>query len=92
MDEYAAQQLKEFDGKKLKSTAQVGFDLGDEDEKKKLEVQKGELEPLTKLKDVLGDKVEKMKMIVSDRIIDSQCIITKSEGESMTFIMTVLKT
>ena len=70
----------------------MGFDLGDEDEKKKLEVQKGELEPLTKLKDVLGDKVEKMKMIVSDRIIDSQCVITKSEWESMTFIMTVLKT
>jgi len=35
VDEYAAQQLKEFDGKKLKSTAKEGFDLEDEDEKTK---------------------------------------------------------
>ena len=73
MDECAAQQFKEFDGKKLKSTPKEGFDLGDEDEKNKLEVLKAEFESLTKLmRDVLGDKVE--KMIVSHRIIDSQCV------------------
>ena len=34
-DEYAEQRLKEFDGKKLKSTMKEGSDLGD-DERKKL--------------------------------------------------------
>merc|ERR1712014_58949 len=35
VDEYAVQQLKEFDGKKLKSTTKEGLDVDDEDEKKK---------------------------------------------------------
>ena len=53
----AAQQLKEFDKKKLKSTTNIG----DEDEKKKFEELKAEFEPLTKLmQEVLGDKVEKV--------------------------------
>merc|ERR1712003_217673 len=56
IDEYAVQQLKEFDGKKLKSTTKEGLDIEDEDEKKKIEELKAEFEPLTKLmKEVLGD-------------------------------------
>merc|ERR1712013_938701 len=56
IDEYAVQQLKEFDGKKLKSTTKEGLDIDDEDEKKKFEELKAEFEPLTKLmKEVLGD-------------------------------------
>merc|ERR1711998_131285 len=71
-------QLKEFDGKKLKSTTKEGLDIADEDEKKKLEELKAEFEPLTKLmKEVLGDKTE--KVIVSDRIVDSPCVLTTSE-------------
>merc|ERR1739848_718995 len=78
VDEYAVQQLKEFDGKKLKSTTKEGLDIADEDEKKKIEEQKAEFEPLTKLmKEVLGDKAE--KVIVSDRIVDSPCVLTTSE-------------
>merc|ERR1712194_419136 len=46
IDEYTVQQLKEFDGKKLKSTTKEGLDIEDEDEKKKLEEQKAEFEPL----------------------------------------------
>ena len=34
IDEYGVQQLKEFDGKKLKSTTKEGLDIEDEDEKK----------------------------------------------------------
>ena len=34
IDEYSVQQLKEFDGKKLKSTTKEGLDIEDEDEKK----------------------------------------------------------
>merc|ERR1711959_574446 len=78
VDEYAVQQLKEFDGKKLKSTTKEGLDLEDEDEKKKLEELKAEFEPLTKLmKEVLGDKVE--KVLVSNRMADSPCVLTTSE-------------
>merc|ERR1711861_102290 len=57
IDEYAVQQLKEFDGKKLKSITKEGLDIDDEDEKKKMEELKAEFEPLTKLmKEVLRDK------------------------------------
>merc|ERR1712159_114351 len=37
IDEYGVQQLKEYDGKKLKSVAKEGLDLDTEDEKKKTE-------------------------------------------------------
>merc|ERR1712107_303960 len=78
IDEYCVQQLKEFDGKKLKSTTKEGLDLEDEDEKKKLEELKAEFEPLTKLmKEVLGDKVE--KVLVISRMADSPCVLTTSE-------------
>merc|ERR1711865_942229 len=39
IDEYAVQQLKEFDGKKLKSVTKEGLDIDDVDEKKKLVAQ-----------------------------------------------------
>merc|ERR1712224_1015476 len=78
VDEYAVQQLKEFEGKKLKSTTKEGLDIDDEDDKKKLEELKAEFEPLTKLmKEVLGDKVE--KVMISSRIVDSPCVLTTSE-------------
>merc|ERR1711908_269591 len=69
VDEYAVQQLKEFDGKKLKSTTKEGLDIEDDDEKKKIEEPRADSEPLTKLmKEVLGDKVE--KVLVSSRMAD----------------------
>merc|ERR1712039_445654 len=78
IDEYAVQQLKEFDGKKLKSTTKEGLDIDDEDEKKKFEELKAEFEPLTKLmKEILGDKVE--KVIVSDRMVESPCSLVTGE-------------
>jgi len=78
VDEYAVQQLKEFDGKKLKSTTKEGLDIEDEDEKKKIEELKAEFEPLTKLmKEVLGDKTE--KVVVSSRMADSPCVLATSE-------------
>ena len=46
--------------------------------RKKIEELKAEFEPLTKLmKEVLGDKVE--KVIVSSRMADSPCVLTTSE-------------
>lgn len=78
IDEYCVQQLKEFDGKTLKSVTKEGLELNDEDEKKKLEDQKAEFENLCKLiKEVLGDKVE--KVVVSNRIAESPCVLVTSE-------------
>merc|ERR1711894_751591 len=78
IDEYAVQQLKEFDGKKLKSVTKEGLEIDDEDEKKKFEELKAEFEPLTKLmKEVLGDKTE--KVAISSRMADSPCVLTTSE-------------
>lgn len=79
IDEYAVQQLKEFDGKKLRSCTKEGLEIDDnEEEKKKFEELKAEFEPLCKLmKEVLHDKVD--KVVVSNRIIDSPCVLVTSE-------------
>merc|ERR1711982_208191 len=79
IDEYAVQQLKEFDGKKLLSATKEGLDLADdEDEKKKFEEAKEKTESLCKLmKEVLDDKVE--KVVVSNRLADSPCVLVTGE-------------
>ena len=79
IDEYAVQQLKEFDGKKLKSCTKEGLELDEgEDEKKKQEELKAQYEGLCKLiKDVLGDKVEKVQ--IGTRISDSPCVLVTGE-------------
>jgi len=79
IDEYVIQQLKEFDGKKLKNCTKEGLDLEEtEDEKKKLEEQKASFEPLCKLiKEVLADKVE--KVLIGTRIEGSPCVLVTGE-------------
>ncbi|KAL7752974.1 Hsp90 chaperone hsp82 [Sorochytrium milnesiophthora] len=79
IDEYAVQQLKEYDGKKLVSVTKEGLELDqDEDEKKRQEEEKAEFEPLcTEIKSVLGDKVE--KVVVSHRIVDSPCVLVTGQ-------------
>jgi len=78
IDEYCVQQLKEYDGKKLKSVTKEGLDLQGEDEKKELEETKAAYEGLcTLMKEVLGDKVE--KVLVGTRIQDSPCVLVTSE-------------
>merc|ERR1711977_441073 len=60
IDEYAVQQLKEYDGKKLMAVTKEGLNLEKtEDEKKEFEEKKAACENLCKLmKEVLGDKAE----------------------------------
>merc|ERR1711884_884395 len=79
IDEYAVQQLKEYDGKKLLSATKEGLDLADdEDEKKAFEEAKEKTEGLCKLmKEVLDDKVE--KVVVSNRLADSPCCLVTGE-------------
>merc|ERR1712195_444326 len=79
IDEYMVQQLKDYDGKKLVSCTKEGLELDNtDDEKKKQEELKAKFEPLCKLiKDVLGDKIE--KVVVSTRIDESPCVLVTSE-------------
>merc|ERR1712087_862976 len=79
IDEYAVQQLKEFDGKKLLSATKEGLQMEeDEDEKKAFEEAKAKAEGLCKLmKEVLDDKVE--KVVVSSRLADSPCCLVTGE-------------
>ncbi|CAL5341554.1 unnamed protein product [Camellia sinensis] len=79
IDEYAVGQLKEFEGKKLVSATKEGLKLDEsEDEKAKKEALKEKFEGLCKvMKDVLGDRVE--KVVVSDRVVDSPCCLVTGE-------------
>jgi len=79
IDEYAVQQLKEYEGKKLVNATKEGLKLSEsEDEKKTFEEQKAATEPLCKLiKEVLDDKVE--KVVVSNRLDTAPCILVTGE-------------
>merc|ERR1712115_728888 len=79
IDEYAIQQLKDYDGKKLLSATKEGLKLEeDEEEKKAFEEAKAKTEGLCKLmKEVLDDKVE--KVVVSNRLADSPCVLVTGE-------------
>jgi len=79
IDEYAIQQMKEFEGKKLISATKEGLDMEqDDDEKKAFEEAKAKTEGLCKLvKEVLDDKVE--KVTVSSRLADSPCCLVTGE-------------
>jgi len=79
IDEYCVQQLKEFEGKKLICVTKEGLKLDEtEDEKKKAEEEKAKNENLLKLvKDILGDKIE--KVVLSNRIVDSPCVLVTGE-------------
>jgi molecular chaperone HtpG len=79
IDEYAVQQLKEFDGKKLVCVTKDGLKLEEtEEEKKKAEEDKAANENLLKVvKETLGDKVE--KVILSPRLVTSPCVLVTGE-------------
>ncbi len=79
IDEYATQQLKEYDGKKLVCCTKEGLEIDEtEDEKAAWEEKKAAFEGLTKvMKDVLGDKVE--KVVCSQRVVDSPCCLVTGE-------------
>ena len=64
IDEYATQQLKEYDGKTLVSVTKEGLELPeDEEEKKRFEESKAQFESLCKtMKEILDKKVEKVRL------------------------------
>merc|ERR1712224_668375 len=73
------EQFKEYDGKKLMAVTKEGLNLEKtEDEKKEFEEKKAACEGLCKLmKEVLGDKVE--KVVVSERLSSSPCCLVTGE-------------
>jgi len=79
IDEYAVQQLKEFEGKKLVCATKEGLKISEsEDEKKAFEELKAKTEGLCKLiKEVLDDKVE--KVVVSNRLEQAPCCLVTGE-------------
>jgi len=79
IDEYAVQQLKEYDGKTLVSVTKEGLELPeDEEEKKRLEEAKAKYESLCqRMKEILDKKVEKVQ--VSNRLVSSPCCIVTSQ-------------
>ena len=79
IDEYVIQQLKEFEGKKLRNCTKEGLELEKtEEEKAKEEQQKNEFDVLCKhFKEVLGDQIE--KCVLGFRLVDSPCILVTTE-------------
>jgi len=79
IDEYAVQQLKDYEGHKLVSITKDGLKFDDSDEeKKKAEQVAQQNEALCKaIKDILGDKVE--KVFVSQRLVSSPCALVTGE-------------
>jgi len=79
IDEYAVQQLKEYDGKTLVSVTKEGLELPEDEEiKKKLEEDKTKYEALcARMKEILDKKVE--KVVVSNRLVQSPCCIVTSQ-------------
>jgi len=79
IDEYAVQQLKEYNEKKLVCVTKDNLQLEmTEDEKKKREEEKAAFEDLCKkMKEILGDKVE--KVVLSDRLSNSPCCLVTGE-------------
>jgi len=79
IDEYCVQQLKDFEGHKLVCVTKEGLQLDEtEEEKKKAEELRQQNEALIKaIKEILGDKVE--KVFLSKRLVASPCALVTGE-------------
>jgi len=79
IDEYVVSKFKEYDEHKLVPVTKEGIELPkSEEEKKKWDEVKKQYEELSKvIKDILGDKVE--KVVVTDRLVKSPCCLVTGE-------------
>ncbi|MCP3102930.1 molecular chaperone HtpG [Myxococcus sp. K15C18031901] len=91
VDEWAAQGLREFQGKPLVSALQADLKLQATDEQKKEQEQRAEgLKGLTsKMKDVLQESVREVR--VSDRLTDSPVCLVVPEGGSPAYLERLLQ-
>ena len=83
IDEYAVQQLKEYDGKKLVCVTKEGLQLDEtEDEMKQKEEIKSQFEGLcTLMKDILSEKVEKVSK--QEMLQEGRNFVTGSDQPSV---------
>jgi molecular chaperone HtpG len=79
IDEYCVGQLKDYDGHKLVCITKEGLKIAESEiETKRKEEVKARFEPLcSTMKEILGDKVE--KVVISDRLVDSPCVLVTGE-------------
>ena len=79
IDEYSVQQISEYEGKKLVSVTKEGLELPEDEEEKKLfeETKKSYESTVSVMKEILGDKVE--KIIISNRLTDSPCCVVSGQ-------------
>jgi molecular chaperone HtpG len=91
VDEWAAQGLREFDGKPLVSALQADLKLQETDEEKREKEQHTEgLKALTtRMKEVLQEAVREVR--VSDRLTDSPVCLVLPEGGSPAFLERLMR-
>merc|ERR1712099_185896 len=79
IDEYSVGNLKEYNGHKFVSITKEGLNIQEtEEEIKQKEEIKSEYELLCSFfKETLGERVE--KVVVSDRLVDSPCVLVTGE-------------
>ncbi|HKZ17833.1 MAG TPA: molecular chaperone HtpG [Geobacteraceae bacterium] len=82
IDEWVAQSLMEYDGKKLKSVLKGELEVDTEEEKKEKEVKQEEAKKqylglLEFIKDKLAEKVQEVRL--SSRLTDSACCLVADE-------------
>ncbi|HEX2769349.1 MAG TPA: molecular chaperone HtpG [Geobacteraceae bacterium] len=82
VDEWVAQSLTEYDGRKLKAVDRGDVELGSEEEKKELEAKKEEhvkhfKDLLEFIKETLKDRVKEVRL--SGRLTDSACCLVADE-------------
>merc|ERR1711959_872591 len=79
IDEYCVGQLKDYEGHKMVCITKEGLRLEcNEDEVKTKEELKAKFDPLcSAIKDILGDRVE--KVTISDRLVDSPCVLVTAD-------------
>jgi molecular chaperone HtpG len=91
IDEWAAEGIREFQGKKLVSAMRADLALDSSDDAKKdLEARAGELKGLLEaMKSALGERVSDVR--VSDRLTDSPACLVVPVGASHAYLEKLLK-
>merc|ERR1711985_37502 len=77
IDEYSVGQLKDYDQHKLVCITKEGLKLDQSGDERTDELKAKFNDLCTTMKDLLGDKVE--KVILSDRLVDSPCVLVTGE-------------